>query len=337
MKFNHIVCGGTFDHFHVGHKKLLKACFAAGKKITIGITDMAMTRPKQYNYSIESYSIRKKNILSFALENNVIVSIVKLKDIYGSTRTDSTIDAIYVTEETLSGAEKINKERIKIDMKPLSIVVVPFAYDDAGDKISSERIRQGLIDRRGMSYYKYMISRDLLVMPNSLKGVLRKPLGRVISSLDALSETQRDKMKADTESRSYSKHISVGDIITYNLKKIGFYPTISIIDGITQRKALKSEFIKSILEKDYSSAPNKKGTIQKEAVNALYALFILGHNRAIKQLFIQGEEDLLTLVAVLFAPLKSHVWYGQSGRGAVDVRVTEKKKQIVYNLIQQFM
>lgn len=336
MKFNHIVCGGTFDHFHVGHKKLLKACFKDGKKITLGITSMAMVRPKQYNFSIESYDIRKKNILCFASENKKIISLVKLNDIYGPTLTDSSIDAIYVSEETLSGAQMINRDRIKIGMRPLSIVVVPFVIDDNGDKVSSERIRQGLINREGMSYYKYLISREILVMPDILKGVLRKPLGRVIPSLDIVSDAHQEKMKGSANDQGYISHIAVGDVITYNLKNRGIHPSLSIIDGMTQRKALNKEFINSILEKDYSTAPNKKSTIQREAINALYAIFTSGHNRAIKQLLIHGEEDLLTLVAVLFSPLKAHVWYGQSGKGAVDVLVTEKKKQTVYNLLSRF-
>lgn len=336
MKFSHIVCGGTFDHFHIGHEKLLKSCFKDGEKITIGITSMAMVRPKHYSTSIESYSTRKKNILHFASKNNKIISLVKLNDIYGPTLTNSSIDAIYVTKETLLGAKTINLERIKIGMKPLTIVVVPLVVDDNGDKVSSERIRQGLINRAGMSYYKHLISRETYFMPDKLKGILREPLGRIISSLDSLFSTHDTYQKDDARTVSYTHHISVGDVITYNLKKKGVTPFISVIDGKTQRKALNKEILDLIKEKDCSIAPNKKGTIQKEAVYALYTLFVSGHNRAIKQLFIQGEEDLLTLVVILFSPLHYHVWYGQNEKGAIDVLVTEKIKETVYNLLSQF-
>lgn len=329
MKFHHIVCGGTFDHLHAGHKKLLEACFNDGKKISIGITNMAMVRPKRYYNSIESYPVRRDNVLRIAAQNRKAISVITLKDIYGSTLTDTTIDAIYVTKETLPGAEKINKERIKIGMKPLFIGVVPFALDDNGDKISSEQIRQGLINRDGTSYYKYLISRDIYNMPESLREVLRKPLGRVVPSFVK-------KMRDSAENQGCITHIAVGDIVTYSLKKIGLYPSISIIDGITERKALNKKFLDSILEMDCLNAPNKKGTIQKEAVTALYSLFTSGHIRATKQLLIQGEEDLLTLVVILFSPLKSYVWYGQRGKGVVEVIVTEKKKQIVYNLLKKF-
>ncbi len=336
MKFNHIVCGGTFDHLHKGHKQLLKACFSQGKRITIGITSRAMVRHKLYLNSIESYAVRYTNILRFAADNAKSISIITLNDIYGSTLTDTTIDAIYVTRDTLHGAHLINDKRIQTGMKPLSIITIPFAYDDDGDKISSERIRQGLIDRNGMSYFKYLISRDSLIMPDSLKEVLRKPLGHIITSFRLLPKTQLSKIKADSHRQNEVTLISVGDVITYNFKKVKIIPSVSIIDGMTQRKALNKELFDSILEKEHHTAPNKKGTIQKEAIDALCEIYVSRHTKATKQLLIEGEEDLLTLVAILFAPLNSHVWYGQQGKGAINVLVTEKKKQIVYNLLKKF-
>ncbi|MFH0772755.1 MAG: DUF359 domain-containing protein, partial [bacterium] len=131
-------------------------------------------------------------------------------------------------------------------------------------------------------------------------------------------------------------HYAIGDIVTHELKKIGIIPTLSIIDGVTQRKALNQHLLQSILQKDRSNATNEKGMIQKYACIEIKKMFDMGHKTAPKQLFIKGEEDLLTLVVVLLAPLGVHVWYGQQDVGAIDVRVTEKKKQTVYNLLKQF-
>jgi cytidyltransferase-like protein len=332
MKFNHVVCGGTFDHLHLGHKKLLEACLKHGNKVTVGITTRAMVRHKAYLFSLESYVIRAKNVSEF----NSSLFLVQLKDIYGPTLTDSSIDAICVTEDTLQGAEQINNMRIKIGMKPLFIIKVPFAYDENNEKISSERIRQGGITREGLNYYTHLISREKYILPDSLKGVLRKPLGRTISSFLKLSSRKIQEVNSLLQKHGYIYHCAVGDMVTLELKKRGVTPVMSIVDGVTQRKALKSELIDFILEKEHYNAKNEKGTIQKNACIALHELFNSGHKEAIKQVVIEGEEDLLTLVAVLLAPLEAHVWYGQQGLGAIDIRVTEKKKQTVYNLLNQF-
>jgi len=52
---------------------------------------------------------------------------------------------------------------------------------------------------------------------------------------------------------------------------------------------------------------------------------------------IKGEEDLLTLPAVLFAPLDSVVCYGQPGKGMVLVKVTEEKKRGALKIAEKMM
>jgi hypothetical protein len=49
---------------------------------------------------------------------------------------------------------------------------------------------------------------------------------------------------------------------------------------------------------------------------------------------VDGEEDLLTLVAVLHAPEKSLVVYGQPQEGIVVVRVTKQKKEMIRRIVE---
>ena len=332
MNFHHVVCGGTFDHLHLGHKKLLAECIRQGERVTVGITAGALARHKAYPFFMQSYSVRAKNISRF----NSSFSLYQLKDIYGPTLTDDTIDAICVTKDTFFGAEMINKKRNELAMKPLFIIVVPFAYDENNEKISSEHIRQGVVNREGKRYDIYLLSKERHVLPESLRGELRKPLGHVVSSFSALSKQQIEDIKGRIIKRGSHYQCAVGDRVTWELKKRGITSFISIIDGLTQRKALNKELLESILEKDRSNEENEKGMIQKSACFEVQRLFDMGQKRATKQLYIRGEEDLLTLAAVLLAPLGAHVWYGLRDKGAVDVRVTEKTKQTVYNLLRQF-
>ena len=331
--FNHVVCGGTFDHLHAGHRKLLDTCVRSGKKLTVGITSDAMISAKAYAYAIESYTTRRIHLRRHLPKG---VQVIKLNGIFGSTLTDESIDAIGVTDETMQGALRINKEREKIGMKPLYIINVDFVQADDGTKISSERIRKGEISSEGISYYNYLISKEIRYLPNSLVRHLRMPLGRVFSTMSdgvrVIGQLRRGKEVIQLQ----KNNILVGDIVTAEFKKLGYKPYFSVIDTTTQRQALNNTFLSEIIEKDHCNAPNEKGTLDKRAIEMIRANFNLKPHEATKQVIITGEEDLLVLPIVLLAPLDWYVWYGMRGRGVVVVRVTEKKKEAVYNLIQQF-
>ncbi len=48
-QFHRVVCGGTFDRFHNGHRKLLTlaaGCCGPGGTLTVGVTDNAMSTKK---------------------------------------------------------------------------------------------------------------------------------------------------------------------------------------------------------------------------------------------------------------------------------------------------
>ena len=63
--FQHVVLGGTFDHFHKGHEALLTKAFEIGKKITIGIATEEIYKDKFLLESIEPFEIRKKSVEKF--------------------------------------------------------------------------------------------------------------------------------------------------------------------------------------------------------------------------------------------------------------------------------
>ena len=75
--------------------------------------------------------------------------IQELNDPYGTTITDSSIDAIVVSEETEPTAFKINEIRKERGMKPIDIITIRMVLADDGKPISSTRIRKGEIDKKG--------------------------------------------------------------------------------------------------------------------------------------------------------------------------------------------
>jgi uncharacterized protein (UPF0218 family) len=70
-------------------------------------------------------------------------------------------------------------------------------------------------------------------------------------------------------------------------------------------------------------ARNPQGTITEESVAAVREA-LLGTERV--HVLVDGEEDLLTLIAVLFAPEKSLIVYGQPHEGMVVVEANPEKK-----------
>jgi GTP-dependent dephospho-CoA kinase len=75
---------------------------------------------------------------------------------------------------------------------------------------------------------------------------------------------------------------------------------------------------------------NPQGTITQEAM--LVIKEALEGNEHI-HIVVKGEEDLLTLIAVLYAPENAFVVYGQPYSGIVVIKVTSEKKA----LVQEFL
>ncbi|HDM88464.1 MAG TPA: DUF359 domain-containing protein, partial [Candidatus Bathyarchaeota archaeon] len=77
---------------------------------------------------------------------------------------------------------------------------------------------------------------------------------------------------------------------------------------------------------------NPAGTITGESWKTIErAINCSGKTKVI----VDGEEDLLTLVAVLSAPDGSIVIYGQPKRGVVVIEVNEKIKQRFHEIISE--
>ncbi|MCW4046351.1 MAG: GTP-dependent dephospho-CoA kinase family protein [Candidatus Bathyarchaeota archaeon] len=149
-----------------------------------------------------------------------------------------------------------------------------------------------------------------------LRVKFKQPFGVLIrGSFDATMA----KMKAILEEEK-PRIVSVGDRVTRNLHEHGINPQLSIIDNRCMRRKLPPENFS--MEK-VVHVSNPQGTITEEAIAAIReALETDKHVHII----VDGEEDLLTLVSVLYAPENSLVVYGQPYKGIVVVKVTPEKK-----------
>ena len=77
---------------------------------------------------------------------------------------------------------------------------------------------------------------------------------------------------------------------------------------------------------------NPQGTITDEAISAIKAALETNEHTHI---VVEGEEDLLTLIAVLYAPENSFIVYGQPHLGIVVVKASQEKKAQVKKFLNE--
>jgi uncharacterized protein (UPF0218 family) len=114
--------------------------------------------------------------------------------------------------------------------------------------------------------------------------------------------------------------ISVGDTVSKNLEQNHVFPQLLIVDNRVMRRNILS--IPLTAEK-IIHIKNPPGTITEEALIAIQEA-LKSHCRV--KIVVDGEEDLLTLIAVLYSPENSLVIYGQPHEGVVVVKATNEKK-----------
>lgn len=319
--FRHSILGGTFDHLHMGHKHFIDSASASSERLSIGLTSSPdLLKGKFLSHAIESYFARKTFLTAYLREKKYIrkTDIIPLNDIFGNSLTEKDIDAIFVTGGGAHNANIINTERKKRGFSELKIIKVPHIFGADGKIISSQRIRGGEIDREGNPYLKAF--NKTLFLPESIRKRLKTPLGKVYKSAEGLKGSFKEKFV-----------ISVGDV---SASSLGFQANISIVDFTSGRKAIANPgFMKNITDE----VNNEPGTINKNAVtslsSALKRCVESDENEVIR---VHGEEDLLTLPAILLSPLGSIVFYGMYGQGLVGVNITEAKKDEIRRLLNHF-
>jgi uncharacterized protein (UPF0218 family) len=158
-----------------------------------------------------------------------------------------------------------------------------------------------------------------------LRKKLKKPIGTLLRG--SFNETMK-KLKDLVEKENPPMIVSVGDSVSKNLTENDMFPKLSIVDNKVMRKRIQPIALtadKTLYVK------NPPGTITDEALATIQEA--LEHNRRVK-IVVDGEEDLLTLATVLYAPENSFVVYGQPLEGIVVVKVTEQKKKEITEVLK---
>jgi len=164
------------------------------------------------------------------------------------------------------------------------------------------------------------------VLPEKLRSTLTRPIGELLAGSDIdLGEVLGEVIAKEKP----AKLILVGDTVSRRAIERGVLPDVIIVDGMEKRRPSAA----------YSypgggrvvRARNHAGRIEPEAQVAV--------ERAIRgeadRVEIEGEEDLLALVAARTAPAGSVIVYGQPNVGVVIVRVSAKTKANVEAILEE--
>jgi uncharacterized protein (UPF0218 family) len=155
-------------------------------------------------------------------------------------------------------------------------------------------------------------------LPEKLKTKLRKIWGIPIFGK---KKEVKEKFEKLLKKGNFKKVITVGDYCSINLPS-----DVKIFDGRVKRRKIKKILSYSL------KCKNPKGTIQKEVWPII--------KKAIKEnknVFVEGEEDLLVIPTVLLAPKNSLVVYGFPGKGICAIEVNQKMKRKIKNLLKLFL
>ncbi|MDH7557214.1 MAG: DUF359 domain-containing protein [Candidatus Bathyarchaeota archaeon] len=154
---------------------------------------------------------------------------------------------------------------------------------------------------------------------------LKKPLGTLIRGSFAEAMT---RFKEIVDKEKPASVISVGDTVSRNLLENRILPQLSIVDNRVMRRIAQPL---PPTEHKTVNVKNPPGTITEEAVIAIQDALKSAWKTKI---VVDGEEDLLTLIAVLYAPENAFVVYGQPYEGIVVVKATSDKKEEIANILK---
>lgn len=125
------------------------------------------------------------------------------------------------------------------------------------------------------------------------------------------------------------KLVSVGDVVSETLLDMGFNPGLCVVDGKTMRASFpRVERFKH--GRKLFKLVNQPGTVSEES----WRVFKEALASAPSTILVEGEEDLLTIVAVKTVSNGSLVLYGQPGEGVVVVKVDESSKKLIQRILE---
>jgi len=124
------------------------------------------------------------------------------------------------------------------------------------------------------------------------------------------------------------KVTTVGDVVSRETLATGIAVNLRIVDQMTLRKSINPIEIKA--EVTYR-VRNPAGVITRQAWDAIREA--LQHREAV--IYVDGEEDLLAIPAILESPDNAFIVYGQPSQGLVIVTASPVTKHEVKEMMNR--
>ena len=163
-----------------------------------------------------------------------------------------------------------------------------------------------------------------LLLTSQLRQRLKNPLGELIRGTTSVCN---HSLTSVIQKESPTKVVLVGDGVSRNAIQSGIRPDIIIVDNKEMRRDVEPFVFNG--RRRFRLA-NAQGSISSASWDIIHEAIGIGNSVVV----VEGEEDLLTLVAITESPLGSLVVYGQPNVGIVLVRVSPEKKQEITQLIK---
>jgi len=140
-------------------------------------------------------------------------------------------------------------------------------------------------------------------------------------------EKTMKRLKELIEKEKPSTVISVGDVVSRSMIEYGVSLNVLIVDNKVMRKPIQPITV----DADQTLyAKNPQGAITDEAWTVIRSAV---EQKGRTRVMVDGEEDLLALIAVLSAPEHALVVYGQPHVGIVVVKVTEETRENMQRIV----
>jgi GTP-dependent dephospho-CoA kinase len=124
------------------------------------------------------------------------------------------------------------------------------------------------------------------------------------------------------------KITTVGDVVSRETLATGIPVNLRIVDQMTLRKRIRPVEMKA--ERTYR-VRNPAGAITKEAWDTIKGALKDGD----AVVFVDGEEDLLAIPAILESPDNAFIVYGQPSEGLVVVTASPETKREVRKIMNR--